>query len=356
MKNAALLVGFALFVGLEAGTPPVPNPSQAPIRDIDQSEVQQTVEALRTALNREYFDPVVAAKVSETLQRRLAGGRYQGAPTIESLAKTLTEDLFEITRDKHLVVSSVPKSTSDPATPTAADDTSREVAARRLNFGIQRIEILPGNVGYLNLTAFYRPGEVREAMASAMANLRNTDALILDLRNNGGGSSGTIALFASYFFETQGLPLFEVVPRPPATPVRFSTESGVLADRNQQRPTYVLTSQNTWSAGEGFALILQEHHRAEVIGQTTGGAGNQARPHLLNAKFEVTIPNGKVRTVLRGQSWEGTGVVPDIPATSTDALRIAQVRALQGLIRKVPSGAWHDSLEKQLALLGDPKS
>lgn len=243
-----------------------------------------------------------------------------------------------------------------PATTAAVDDTRREVAARRTNFGIQRIEILPGNVGYLQFTAFYRRNEASEAIASAMASLRHADALILDLRENGGGSTETMALLASYFYEAQGLPLFEVFPRPPAKVAKFMTEATPLPDRNERRPTYVLVSRNTWSGGEGLAFNLQDRHRAEVIGETTPGAGNQARTHRLNAQFEVTIPNGSVRSAIRHQSWEGVGVVPDVPAASSDALRVAHGRALQKLLKCTPGGIWRAVLEKQLLLLGESKN
>lgn len=349
MAHAPTFIGLLLATGLLAVTPAPP----AKVGDavVDPAFIRETVEALRDALGREYFDPPVAARVSEELQKRLSEGRYQKVSRIEALADALTEDLYAMTKDKHLRVSPAAEVSTNSAKAVSADVTPRGVAARRINFGIQRIEILPGNVGYLQFTAFYRPNEAREAIASAMVLLRHTDALILDLRDNGGGSSGTLALLASYFYETQGLPLFDVVPRPPAAVVKFTTEITALPDRNEQRPTYVLVSGNAWSAGEGFACLLQDRHRAEVIGETTSGAGNQARTHRLNARFDVTIPNGSVRTAVRHQSWDGTGVVPDVPVVSSDALRVAHTHALQKLLKNTPSGAWHDAIERHLALL-----
>lgn len=354
MAHASLFVGLILWVGTAAGTPS--QPSKVVDAAIEPAFIRETVETLRGALNRDYFDPAVAFRASETLQKRLAEGHYQKIPTLEALAKALTEDLYVVTKDKHLRVSPAVEAISIPATTAAVDDTRREVAARRTNFGIQRIEILPGNVGYLQFTAFYRRNEASEAIASAMASLRHADALILDLRENGGGSTETMALLASYFYEAQGLPLFEVFPRPPAKVAKFMTEATPLPDRNERRPTYVLVSRNTWSGGEGLAFNLQDRHRAEVIGETTPGAGNQARTHRLNAQFEVTIPNGSVRSAIRHQSWEGVGVVPDVPAASSDALRVAHGRALQKLLKCTPGGIWRAVLEKQLLLLGESKN
>lgn len=349
MAHVPAFIGLLLATRLLAEMP-TPPPKVVDVT-VDAALIRETVEVLRNTLGREYFDPSVAARVSEGLQKRLAEGRYQPGSRIEALAEALTGDLYAMTNDKHLRVSPAEEAPSGPAEAAPVDATPREVAGRRINFGIQHIEVLPGNVGYLRFTAFYRPNEAREAIASAMALLRHTDALILDLRDNGGGSSGTLALLASYFYETQGLPLFEVVPRPPAKVVKFTTESTTLPDRNEQRPTYVLVSGNTWSAGEGLAYLLQDRHRAVVIGETTPGAGNQAQTHRLNARFEVTIPNGSVRTAIRHQSWERTGVIPDVPAKAQDALRIAHACALQKLLKSTPSGTWRGTIEKHLTLL-----
>lgn len=341
----ALVAGLPL-TGVSGSEPPTKTSAQ-----LEPERIRETVEALCLLLNQEYFDPAVAARTSEGLRDRLLKGRYVPFTSGESLGKAVTSDMYEMTRDKHLVLSPVVEPLPSKAAHAAIDSTPREVTARRSNFGVQNIEILPGNVGYFRLTAFNRPPEAREAIASAMATLRHADALILDLRDNGGGSSGTVALMASYFFEAPGLPLFEVAPRPPAKVARFDTESAPLQDRNEQRPVYVLVSQNTWSGGEGLAFILQERRRAEVVGQATPGAGNQGRTHRLNAWFEVTISNGRVRTAFKGGSWEGTGVTPDVAAPPSDALRVAHARAIRGLVRKLPVGAWHDALVHELATL-----
>jgi hypothetical protein len=341
----ALVAGLPL-TGVSSSEPPARTSTQ-----LEPKLIRDTVEALCLLLNQEYFDPAVAARTSEGLRDRLLKGRYLLFTSGESLGKALTADMYEMTRDKHLVLSPIVEPSPSQAMPTAIDSTPREVTARRSNFGVQSIEILPGNVGYFRLTAFYRPAEAREAIASAMTTLRHADALILDLRDNGGGSSGTVALMASYFFEASGLPLFEVAPRPPAKATRFDTESAPLQDRNEQRPVYILISQNTWSGGEGLAFILQERRRAEVVGQATPGAGNQGRTHRLNAWFEVTISNGRVRTAFKGGSWEGTGVMPDVATPPSDALRVAHAWAIRGLVRKFPVGAWHDVLVRELATL-----
>lgn len=179
--------------------------------------------------------------------------------------------------------------------------------------------------------------------------LRHADALILDSRDNVGGSPDTVALLTSYFFDRPGLPLMDIVPRTGDT-LRYATQTGIV-DRDGKRPMYVLTSANTWSAGEGIAYLLQERHRAEVIGETTVGAANVTKPYKINSPFYVNVPNSRIRTAIRGSNWEGTGVIPDVAVSATNALHVAQEHSLRHLLSVTPDGSWHRQLERELQKL-----
>ena len=324
--------------------------TQQPASRIEPAVIQEAVESVAAVVNREYFDAGVGARVAASLRQWLSEGRYASAETLVSLAGMLTRDLLSATHDKHLVVAVVAEASPEPA-PGQASATSRELGARRANFGIQRVEILAGNVGYLNVTSFYRPEEARDAIAAAMRTLQHADALILDLRSNSGGSPDTAVLLASYFFDAADLPLFEIVPRSGTAGRGYATVSPALPERNEKRPVFVLTSGRSFSAGEGLAFILQERRRAEVVGERTAGAANPGRPYPVSQRFEVTVPNGRVRTAVTGLNWEGAGVVPDVVATGSDALRVAHVRALGDLLKRTPTGPWHDTLKRYLDAL-----
>jgi C-terminal processing protease CtpA/Prc len=319
---------------------------QQPASQVDRELIRTTVENLATIVQREYFDPDVAANVSTSLRGWLAEGRYAGTPTLQSLADMLTRDLFAMTSDQHLAVAVVQEK-GPTGTLVEPAVSSRQVRGQRENFGTQRVEILAGNVGYLNLTAMYRPEEARETLSAAMRTLRYADALILDLRSNSGGSPGTAALLASYFFDTPELPLFEIINR--SGEVRsYATEKMPLPERNESRPLYVLTSARTFSAGEGLAFILQERHRAKIIGETTAGAANPGRPYAVNSQFEVVVPNGKVVTAVTGRNWEGSGVEPDVPVSASDALCIAHASALSQLVSQSSAGPRRDAIKRLL--------
>jgi C-terminal processing protease CtpA/Prc len=317
---------------------------------VDLDFIRETVRSLAAVVQREYFDPDVAARVDEELRARLDDGRYSEATTLESLAAMLTDNLYELTSDKHLAVTIPQPKDSDPATGEANNDL-RRVRGRRSNFGVEHIQILTGNVGYLNITYFFRPDEARDAIAAAMQSLRYADALVVDMRTNAGGSPGTVALLASYFFDAPGLLLFEIIPRSGARDGRYSTEDPAVPNRDGMRPLYILTSEQTFSAGEGLAFIVQERQRGEIVGEKTAGAANPGRQYPVNPHFEVTVPNGRVRMALTGRNWEGIGVTPEIAVPASEALHVAHIRALRTLLSATPNGSRADSLRRELKAL-----
>jgi Peptidase family S41/N-terminal domain of Peptidase_S41 in eukaryotic IRBP len=310
---------------------------------IDKPFVQMTIDSMTRVIRQEYVDADVAFRVNAYLRKCLADGHYQ-QNTTDELAKALTQDLFASSHDKHLFMIVSTGAAKVSQSPTQG---TREQMARSSNFGVRRVEILPGNIGYLNLTSFYRPKEARGAFVSAMQLLAHADALVLDLRENNGGSPDMAVLVASFMFDKPGLPLFSIAPRA-GKPMRWVTVQTPPPGSNEKRPLYVLTSEDTWSAGEGLAFLLQERHRAEIIGQTTAGAANPGRPYRVNGIFDINVPNGRVKSAVLGRNWEGVGVVPDVPTPATDSLHVAHTRALRRLIDLTPSGWQHDELEREL--------
>ena len=307
-----------------------------PERSLDAERVRRIVEAVAATVEREYVDPEVAARAGVSLRTSLAAGRYATSLAANDLAALLTRDLQAVSRDKHLAVL-VPSDGSAPTPPAKAEpDRARATTGRRANFGIRRVAILAGNVGYLDVRSFFRASESREAIGAAMRFLRNADALVVDLRENGGGAPDGVALLSSAFFDTPGLELFDIVSRTGAVVQAYRTESPLFADADGRRPVFVLTSRRTFSAGEGFAFLLQERGRARVVGEETAGAANPGRPYPVEDGFSVVVPNGRVRTAQTGRNWEGTGVVPDVATPATGALRVAHRHARRALASVAP--------------------
>ena len=308
----------------------------------DAASIARLVTSVAELVEREYFDAPAAARVAAALRRHLAEGRYTGASSPASLASRVTEDLRAETHDLHLAVMLAPQPAAVRSLPSSADE-SRANRGRRENFGVAGVEFLPGNVACVTIDSFYRLDEARPAIEAAMALTANADALILDLRANGGGAPDTVAFLASFLVTPGGEPLFEIVPRS-GEPHRYARVPTPDRGTDTTRPVYALTSKRTFSAGEGLPFLLQALGRAEVVGERTAGAANPGRAYPAGDGFEVVVPNGRVRVAGAAGNWEGTGVVPDVPAASDDARRVAHARAVERLARGAPPGSWQDTL------------
>ncbi|HMJ86277.1 MAG TPA: S41 family peptidase [Vicinamibacterales bacterium] len=300
-------------------------------------DTASTVRALGETLKREYIDVDVAARADAALQRGLADGRYAAAATPETLVPLLNRDLRDVTHDKHIWVEVVPPAAQavQPTPPSSSADAkaTRAEAVRRSNAGVRHVEILRGNVGYLDLSNFFRPEEARDTIATAMRLLSKADALIIDMRRNGGGSPGTVVFLLGYLIDAPGATLFEIVHRPPEPPDRYALDATLPAERDGKRPIAVLTSAQTFSGGEGLAFLLQERHRAEIVGEVTAGAANPGTTYPVNDRFRVNVPNGRIKSAIGGGNWEGTGVTPDVKVPAADALQTAHDRLLRTLGR-----------------------
>jgi C-terminal processing protease CtpA/Prc len=327
VKSIAAAIGGALLL-IAAVTAQTPSPDLAP------AAINPAVQHVTTVFANEYFDIPLSKKVAEEINARAASGRYSDAATAAALARRLTADFFELTKDKHIAV----------AIARREGGTAQSGPERRnvpTTAGFRRTEILPGNIGLLDMAFFMRPVEHRDALAAAMKTLEPADALILDMRENGGGSPGTVALLVSYLLDPPERALFEIVQRSGSREM-YSTEPTPI--RNGTRPIYVLTSNKSFSGGEGLAFVLQDVKRALVIGAVTAGAANPGRPYPAGDLFDITVPNGQLLTSVTKRNWEGHGVTPDIPAPAADALRIAHLRAIDDLLAGSPSPARRDEL------------
>lgn len=336
-RTAALLARVAAPFGLAA--------AMLAAQAQDATFLAASVREIAAIVEREYFDPALSRVAADAIRSRLSEGRYAGLD-LRALAAVVSRDLVVATGDQHFNVAVLPDVAGAPAPP---GDDERQVRGRRENFGVRRVELLAGNVGYLDLRAFYRPEEAGEAIRAALRLLQHAEALILDMRNNSGGSPDTVALLAGYLFDEANLPLFSITARQPSEIRHYATAAAAAPERDARRPTYVLTSKMTFSAGEGLPFILQERRRAEVIGERTAGAANPGRAYPVNPRLAVTVPNGRVATAISGSNWEGTGVRPDVEAPAPDALRIAHQRALERLLTIHQRGPWHETLRRHLA-------
>ncbi len=342
-KAVAIFIAilFILFFALSAF------PSSAPAQeeanrppDLDAKMRAEVVKGVGELLQKLYIFPDKAKEMDALLAKKLQEGAYDQLVDVQAFVRTLTEDLRSVSNDRHIRVIYGPEIVKRIRAREGQSAEEREKErqralreARKRNFGFQELKLLDGNIGFLDLRGFSGQREAAETGIAAMNFLANADAVIIDLRRNGGGSPEMIQLISSYFlkerthlnsFENRGQDAleqfwsFHFVPGRPM----FDTD------------LYILTSQRTFSAAEEFTYNMKNLKRATIIGETTGGGAHPGGTQIVNDSFLVWVPTGRAVNPISKTNWEGTGVAPDIAVERDKALEKARTVALEKLVKK----------------------
>jgi len=322
-----------------------------PDAPLDENGRKQVIASLSRQLEANYVFPDVAKRLSAALDDKLGKGGYANDTTARAFGDDVSRDLRAWGKDGHFMVGYDPDFHA-PANPEAVpgkaelDQQRQEVA--NMGFGIQRVERLPGNVGYLEVRGFGPAEMVSPAFASAMKLLSGTDALILDLRRNNGGEPDSVAFLLSHFFAEGDLRhLNDIYMRRDDSTRQYWTQPGV--GTHYARPVYVLTSARTFSGGEECAYDLQTQKRATLVGETTGGGANPGDPVELGHGFAAFIPNGRSINPVTHTNWEHVGVKPDIAVPAPQAQQTAYVAILRKLLADAKEPEIRDDLAHVLA-------
>ena len=247
---------------------PKPAPAASPSALVEPAAV---VAEVRRLVGEHYVLPERRPALDAVLAAGLSSGRYQvREPGL--LADRISTDLARVSGDQHLYFNYDPQRSvaSGPGPREGEPDAAAmEAQARRTNHGMRELKVLPGNVRYLDLAAFEWVGEESEAAVNAaMTFLKGGDAVIIDLRRNGGGSGRAVHQVISHFLPA-GRPLITFYQGgKKASPTLTSLEglSGLVG-----KPLYVLTSGGTGSAAEEFAGHVAGYKLGEVVGASTSG-------------------------------------------------------------------------------------
>lgn len=301
---------------------------------LSMGEKTEVVNALAAQLKAKYVFPDVAERVAKALADKAAKGGYASAGTEQAFAEQLTKDLQDLGKDKHFRVGFMPGFKPEPDDDTAA--TPQQVAearegATKQAYGIARVERLPGNVGYLDLRSFEQIEFVAPAYSSAMSLLSGTDALILDLRRNGGGEPASVAYLLSHFFaQGDSRHLNDIYNKPKNTTREYWTDPSVGV--RYVRPVYILTSNYTFSGGEECAYDFQTQKRATLVGETTGGGANPGDMVPLTHDFNAFVPTGRAINPITHTNWEHIGVKPDVQVPASQAEQWAYADILRKIV------------------------
>ena len=333
---------------------------------LDGATRRDVIDTIGAALTRHYVDADTGRLIADRLQARLTAGAFEGITDPYRFAEVVTTELRVINGDKHLLV--VYDATSQPGMRIGAEGIrmfgpppgargraagrpgrrppSPEMVAnaRRQHFGLARLDIMPGNVGYLDIRGFANGPEVEAAVVNALEYLQFADAIIFDLRRNGGGSAETVNFIISHFTGADTLPSLTVSNRSGGEKFTRYTLAKVPGPRRPKVPLYVLTSGFTASAGEDFAFVLKNLGRATVIGAPSAGAGHNNAMVASGHGFATSISFTRVMDPKTGAEWERVGVQPNVVVNPAQALEAAHALALTAIADATTDADWKQEL------------
>lgn len=294
------------------------------------------VDGIAAAIEENYFDEARAKKIAADLRSAASTGKFDALQNARELSSELSTWLDPL--DTHFDVSwAEPKPTS-----TAARDSTlpeRVIPSndpdKRKNYGVRNVEVLPGNIGYLDLRQFsgFEFGErdqpARQAVDAGLQLLSGTNALIIDLRENGGGAPQMVGYLSSAFVKKDS-DIFNTFHG------RGRTMSEAPLDWHPQprldTPLFILISGRTASAAEAFAYTMQSAKRAIIVGETSMGAANPGARVDAGNGFNVFVSFASPINPITKTNWEGLGVKPDVAVASATAPETARLLALQAVL------------------------
>ncbi|HUQ06792.1 MAG TPA: S41 family peptidase [Kofleriaceae bacterium] len=306
-------------------------------RPVDAATRARVIEAAAAKLDELYVFPETAKKMGDAVRSHQKAGAYDGVDESRAFAQLLTEHLREVSHDKHLAVAfsakTVPADAADDAEPSDEEKAQMRAQLEGVNCGFNESKVLDGNIGYLKFNFFGNVEVCGPKATEAFAPLAGVDALVIDLRQNGGGEPEMVAFVSSYLFAKR-THLNDIYERKANKTTKHWTRTDVPGKKLAKQPVYVLTSANTFSGAEEFSYNLKNLKRATIVGEVTGGGAHPTMGARLDDHFTIYVPFARAINPITKTNWEGTGVEPDVKVPADQALETATKLAAETLAKR----------------------
>ncbi len=295
---------------------------------MDAAERKKVIDGVDIDLKEYYVEPATAQQMADALKMHQTKGDYDAISDGDAFAARLTKDLQDVSHDRHLRVDFSPFKMPPRTEPSPEDEARFHQQMEHDNCAFDKVEILPNNIGYVKFDGFMDASFCGPTVVAAMGFVAHADAIIFDLRHNGGGQPVMVTLIASYLFD-KPTHLIDIYNRKENSTTQNWTLSYLPGPRLTKQPVFVLTSKRTFSGAEEFAFDLKIQKRATIVGETTGGGAHPVSGHTVADYFMVAVPFAKSLDPVTKTNWEGTRVEPDVKVPAADALATAEKLSLE---------------------------
>lgn len=318
----SLATPAAAFGQMPNGGAPAPTASTS--RQAALTEIREKIRAY-------YVFPEMRDRLIAAIDAAERDGRLADASEAR-FTDALTRIMRETANDGHLSLVHDPQWVANFAAQEAdPGDDAFEQEAIASNYGIQRTELLVGNIRYARITGFgWVNDRTGRAYDELMRFLGEGDAIIIDIRGNSGGDHNAVRYLVSHFLD------------PETKLYRFSSTRGPEADsfalthlpagRIRGKPLYVLIDRRTVSAGEDLAYQVQQYRLGELVGTRTPGHANNNEYFPVAGRYRLSLSVGRPVHPVSNTNWEGRGIEPSLAAPGHEALDRAIIAAVERLL------------------------
>jgi hypothetical protein len=301
-------------------------PSTTFAENIDNSRKAEILSNLKQEISEQYIIEENIPDILASLDSLSSTDFLTKLPDGSKFAEVINDKLKQFDRHFSLSWSNPNEISTKPRSESYWDRLDRK------NSGFRKVEILEGNIGFIEFWGFDRVNvKSEQRVANVMSFVSEADAIIFDLRNNGGGSPRMVQLLSGYLFNER-TQLSSIYWRNSDETEKFWTSTDIQGKKRPNTPIYVLTSNDTFSAAEAFTYDLKILKRATIVGETTGGGANPMRFVDFGDGFIAGIPYGRAINPVTKTNWEWVGVTPDIETSRELALETAYISALNKLL------------------------
>lgn len=319
---------------------------------LNQKNLKEIVDSLTSKLENLYVLPDKGTEMSNSIKKKYKQGLYNKITDPNILADLLTKDVLSVHNDEHFFIEYNPKLAEQLTLPKDSVYWAEQLKIDRAkNHGFKKIEVLNGNVGYVDISyfAYLNPESEKIADASFQV-LSKCKAIIIDLRYGMGGQPEMVCCVAKYFIKEK-THMFEASRRDLDKTFNLYSEPDPYFTELYDTPLYILTSYKTFSAGEMLTYFLKNQHRATIVGEQTRGGAHNSPKAFLSKGFLISLPKGKAYSRVTKTNWEGVGISPDIKATAEKALEVAEIKIFENYFINAKDSAEKNILKWQLELL-----
>jgi len=291
---------------------------------IDGAYKKSILKRVEDLVRDKYVIADKAGTYAEEFRKQCAAGVFDSLVDARGFGERVTAALQTLTHDKHNTFRAIESSDVGERAESNLHHPVRYYHIRmKEHTGFTRLEWMDGKIGYLELRRFNLLSEATEMLGVAMKFLAGANAIIIDLRENGGGSGDYLS---SYFlpYPTQ---LTGAYYREGDELQEAWTSRTIQGERMLDIPLFVLTSKRTFSAAESFAYDMKVRKRATLVGDTTKGGAHDVGYFKIDDQFEMYLSIGRCINPVTHSNWEGIGVIPDVFVPASSALDTAIVLA-----------------------------